>query len=273
MTTSTYKLTHTAEDIDYKLSLLEYGKNLLPYPYYAGGNESDASISSHGALTDYGDGSILVHGAISAGTTQVLLDDTCVLAPGTYTISTNVEDSCFYLKAEVTTESSDTESGECIEYDNITAGYTFLLEKQAHVKTFLVINTETDINVELLTIKPQIERNDKATDWKPYMSTVNNYIDNRFNGIKTKLSTHYYTQKQIDQTVSTLQGQDAATLSAAKEYTDTATMGLPTTDMVTEQVKNIVLGQLTLGYGEDDKVYIFLDGEQIGTGIDVSILL
>ena len=271
---STYKLIHTAEDVDYKLSLLEYGKNLLPYPYYSGNN---ASIESNSVLTDYGDGSILVHGTITASKTEILLDETCILAPGTYTISINttddsmnvIEDNRFYLMAVVTTESNN----ETISYNEITTSCTFTLEEQAHIKTFLVIDAEVDTEIKLLTIKPQIECGDVASNWKPYMSTVNNYIDNRFNGIKTKLSTHYYTQKQIDNTVSALVDQDIAILSAAQEYTDIKTSGIQSTAAIVEQVKNILASQLTLGYGADDKVYIYLNDEQIGTGIDVSILL
>lgn len=168
-----YTLKHTAEELDYKLDLINKNKNLLPYPY-------DADFPAW--LEDVGDGSLLT---IAAGTSARALLNTCVLPAGKYTLSLDITDlaehavnnSCFSLEV--------ISAGDIIAATtNSDSIVTFELGVETAIEVYL--NTTTNVDIDTL-IKPQIEEGTEKTTWVPYMHDIGSYVDERFNSVNAKL--------------------------------------------------------------------------------------
>ena len=163
-----YTLKHTAEELDYKLDLINKNKNLIPYPY---------SAKFPTWLEDVGDGSFLT---IAAGTGTRVLLNTCILPAGKYTVSLDITD---LMEHDVTNSGFSLDvvsAGESIAI----SGTTFELGTETAVEIYL--NTTTNVATDLL-IKPQIEAGEEKTVWVPYMHDIGSYVDERFNSINAKL--------------------------------------------------------------------------------------
>lgn len=199
-----YKLSYAAEEVDHRLSLIDLNKNLLPYPYI-----TDFSTALNNlVLTDIGDGSIMIEGVILANTPEkTVLLNSCLLDVGTYTASISSADSNIFLKVAV----SD------VEY-NITENQTITITEPSLVTAHLVIkNNDSDesIVIQKVTIKPQIEKGDTVTSWKPFMSTINAYVDNRFSSTNHKFDV--LDNKKVDK----IEGKTLSTNDFTDEYKNT----------------------------------------------------
>lgn len=167
-----YTLKHTAEELDYKLDLINKNKNLLPYPY---------KTAFPAWLEDVGDGSLLT---IAVGTSTRTLLNTCVLPAGKYVISIDITDlaeqpvdnSGFSLEVLRAGNTVAVTNG-----DNIT---TFELDTEATIEVYL--NAATNVVTDIL-VKPQIEEGEEKTAWAPYMRDIGSYVDERFNSVNAKL--------------------------------------------------------------------------------------
>lgn len=189
-----YKLKHTAEEIDYKLDLVDKNKNLLPYPY-------DVLFSA--GLEDVGDGSVLTTGIrCEESGSSVLLATRSLPVGKKYIVSltatdlidtTVIEQHGFELKVNFGDTSviakKDTEFMADLDLTAITGD-----EKGEIVITvYLTIPTVFTNNV---LIKPQIEESRVLADgqlqttptaWVPYMKSIGSYVDERFNSTNAKL--------------------------------------------------------------------------------------
>jgi hypothetical protein len=169
----TYKLQHTAEAIDRKLTLIAENKNLLPYPY-------EATLPA--GLTNVGDGSILTSEKLGAYSDTSFLLNHCVLAPGKYTVSIDITTileeptivSGFALKIE--------QEGK--EPITVTDRYVLELSEETTATVSLVVPDDFETG---LVIKPQIEEGEEKTAWVPNMDQIGAYVDRRFNGTNTKI--------------------------------------------------------------------------------------
>ena len=163
-----YTLKHTAEELDYKLDLINKNKNLLPYPY---------SVKFPTWLDDVGDGSFLT---IAAGTGTRVLLNTCILPAGKYTVSIDITDLAEQSVSNSGFSLDVVSAGESLA----TSGNTFELSTETAVEVYL--NTATNVATDLL-IKPQIEEGEEKTAWVPYMHDIGSYVDERFNSVNAKL--------------------------------------------------------------------------------------
>lgn len=170
-----YTLKHTAEELDYKLDLINKNKNLLPYRY-------DTVFPAW--LEDVGDGSLLTTATGTGASADKLFLNTCVLPAGKYTIGIDVTD----IAEQVTYNSGF--SLEVVGADSVIASTnsanstTFELIAETVVEVYL--NVPASFDVDLL-IKPQIEEGTEKTTWVPYMHDIGSYVDERFNSVNAKL--------------------------------------------------------------------------------------
>lgn len=184
-----YVLSHTAESIDRKLSLIAENKNLLPYPY--------AEALPDG-LTNVGDGSILTSERNGAYSNTSFCLNHCPLESGKYTVSLEITD----IKEEPTIVSGfslEVRNGDTVlcstdkTDDNKTYG-TFELTAKTTVVVYLNVPSEQATDAIGLLIKPQIEAQNKVntnpelpTTWVPNMDQIGTYVDRRFNGTNVKI--------------------------------------------------------------------------------------
>lgn len=169
-----YTMIHTAEQIDYKLDLINENKNLLPYPY-----EYDSTLPS--GLEDVGDGSFLTTADIKSSTTVTIKypNTNFSILKGTYTISIEVTDvmgnSSSNLGFSLQINSKEYASGSQLPLSSETIITTVALK----------IPSNTAKN---LVIKPMIRKAEIEDDgWVPYMDKIGSYVDERFNSINAKL--------------------------------------------------------------------------------------
>lgn len=180
---SKYILQHTAEAIDRKLDLIVENKNLLEYPY----NSFPAEF------TDVGDGSILVPARDDNYDYYSTTLASFILPAGTYTLSMTSSDPLTdQLKddfdctiAALRPGTSDVFASATRNCSSEDPDITFTLSEETSVDVVLYTNASppsTDI-----ILRPQLEKGSEITSWAPYMSTVNNYVDERFNGLNAKI--------------------------------------------------------------------------------------
>jgi hypothetical protein len=162
-----YTLQHTAEAIDYKLNLIDKNKNLLPYPY---------KVTFPAGLEDAGDGSVLTTAKVSSSKEVQLAS--YALPAGTYTASIDVTDIIDTTKAVTGFKLKITGA-------SVSSSGQFTLAAETTIQVSLVTPT-SGFDTGLL-IKPQIEEGSEKTAWVPYMDKIGTYVDERFNGINTKL--------------------------------------------------------------------------------------
>jgi hypothetical protein len=167
-----YTLKHTAEELDYKLDLINKNKNLLPYPY---------STAFPTWLEDVGDGSLLT---IAAGISIRALLNTCILPAGKYVISIDIADLADQPVDNSGFSLEIISAGNTIASTNGNNNATFELSTEAAVEVYL--NAATNTAVDLL-VKPQIEEGEEKTAWAPYMRDIGSYVDERFNSVNAKL--------------------------------------------------------------------------------------
>lgn len=188
-----YKLKHTAEEVDYKLDLINKNKNLLPYPY----NTNLVGRDLPAGLDNVGDGSILT--SSKKISEKEFLLNTCTLPVGKgkkYTVSLDVtniveealtDSAGFALKVNIKGEERLANivsykeldlSSEAGDLNPETGIYEIAIE------VWLCVPTTFDIG---LVIKPQIEEGVEKTAWVPYMEAIGTYVDERFNGTNAKI--------------------------------------------------------------------------------------
>lgn len=186
-----YTLLHTAEAIDYKLNLINKNKNLLPYPY-----NTDFLVELENVLENVGDGSILTTDVSTRESRKEILLNTCNLSAGKkYIISldiTNITDEAITNSADfslkVSIAGKDPVSTDSFEVLDLSAE-----TEEASAAVYLIAPTAF---VAGLLIKPQIEEVQvlengqeqvSPTKWVPYMKTIGEYVDERFNSINAKI--------------------------------------------------------------------------------------
>lgn len=173
-----YKLNHTANEIDYKLDLITKNKNLLQYPY-----------TEHLAigLENVGDGSILTTKVTTPANQEVIITN-CTLTTGKkYTISldvTNIADEAitnpgFSLKIVPDgKEPITTNNFIVLDLSSETAVVSI------PIAVYLITPATFDSGI---VIKPQIEEGDTKTAWVPYMKNIGSYVDERFTSTNAKI--------------------------------------------------------------------------------------
>ena len=182
-------LRHTAESIDRKLDLIDENKNLLPYPYVT-------DFTNYDVLEDVGDGSILTKEKIGGTDIEILLKDFQLPAGKKYVISLNITNSTDILENAITVSGCKliikTGNKELATLDSTSGVQRQSLDLsnesgEKAILVYLIVPAGADKG---LLIKPQIE--EYKTDiepgvWAPYMKTIGNYVDERFNNTNAKL--------------------------------------------------------------------------------------
>ena len=174
------KLNHTTEAINHKLDLIDENKNLLPYPY-------EPAIANYDVLEDVGDGSILTREKIDS-TIEILLNHATLQAGKKYVISLNITDILENITAisgcELIILINNVEQCRTTGTDDLD------LSNESDEKAILVYLKIPAGADKGLLIKPQIEEYNEDTEmgvWVPYMKTIGNYVDERFNNTNTKI--------------------------------------------------------------------------------------
>lgn len=207
-----YELRHTAKAIDHKLSLIDENKNLLEYPYGKG----IINWSLPTGLEDVGDGSILT--SATTGKPDYIQLNTCLLpANKSYIISLNITDLIdeqvvtnheFKLEVEIP------EKAELIIIDKDNP-FAIISPSSKELKAIVYLNIPATFEADLV-IKPQIEEakvldngelQNSPSNWVPYMGTVGNYVDERFNSTNAKIKVLANMLKNYTPSSSTSKGE------------------------------------------------------------------
>lgn len=144
------------------LSVTSHGKNLIKYPY------GDTTKTTSGiTFTNNGDGSITINGTASAHTWFNLDYNTTDLIKGaTYTLYSNgsTSTSCkvhfSYFKAD--------DSIVYYAYSSTTPSTFVLPDDYSRSRMYIQVDSGTTLNN--VTIHPQLELGDTATEWTPYQA-------------------------------------------------------------------------------------------------------
>ena len=171
-----YNLSYTAEEVDDKLGIINTSKNLLPYPYIVG------SLAPVNGLTfvDNGDGSITVNGSITnPSTAKTIRLTTLSLPAGTYTASGSSDNTKVFLRVTFGNTSYSIFS---------TATFTVTENTSVAVDLYIEGNSGEVLDIQNITIKPQIEQGDTFTGWEPYIESINSYVYNHFEGLTKKVN-------------------------------------------------------------------------------------
>lgn len=169
----------SAQELRDKLDLIDLNKNLLPYPYITG-------IELPKEIEDVGDGSFLTTNT-TVSEKNIFLTEFTLEKDCKYTVSLDVTDALTNLQK-----------------DYIDHGITFEITYNNDTNSFSSVNSTMGLNTMGVTsykiylkipeglpagllIKLQIEKGDTQTVWVPYMSTLGNYVDERFNSTNAKL--------------------------------------------------------------------------------------
>lgn len=192
MSNTPYELNHTAEAINYKLSLIDKNKNLLPYPYN----------TLPETLIDAGDGSLITTDIIPEN--QVLLN-TCPLSAGKkYIVSLDVRN---FKEEPISDHGVELLiNGDPVDNDNIID----LSDSESSVSVSVAVQIPTSC-VAGYIIRPQIEEagdgQTSSTSWVPYMVTLCDYVDKRFNSVNTKIKILIQRLDEVTAQLSTLTEQ------------------------------------------------------------------
>lgn len=169
-----YKLSFTADEIDKRLSIVNPSRNLLKYPY------STFSQLEGFDITDGGDGSISVNQLSALASGGEIELTTLTLEAGTYKICAN---------------STHNQVGLFIQSDiadlslvNPLFNHTITIDESKTITVYLSIKPNSSL-IKNCVVKPQIEEGDTATEWKPFLSSVDSYVDSRFNNTLKRLET------------------------------------------------------------------------------------
>ena len=163
----------------YKIPIKMRGKNLIKYPY------PDTSKTLNGlTFTDNGDGTVTVNGTATANTNYNIRTTTKSVWEGvepneTYTASLTLDG---YYKGSISFIVNYYPEGSSSYTGWLTAGVgkpatKICPENIAGIRSYLYISSGTV--VENLTIKPQLEKGETATEFEPYIEPIytNIYLD------------------------------------------------------------------------------------------------
>ena len=147
-----------------EITLTTCGKNLIPYPYY----HSDMTV--HGVtISDNGDGSITVNGTATDNVVfyfAVRTTGKMNLPSGEYFVSGCPKNSDLRIDISYTNDSGT--ASELARDSGNGAGFT--MPYSAPLSVGLVLFSGKTYNH--ITVRPQLERGDNATEYKPYSGST-----------------------------------------------------------------------------------------------------
>lgn len=141
------------------ITLSEYGKNLIPYPY------ADTTKTVNGiTFTNNGDGSITIDGTATDNASFVFSNNLPINLSGIYTLSKNVPNVYLYV-AYYKNNSYIGEKGVSGGVTSVLVDLTTIdcdrLRSSVQIKSGTIINN--------LILKPQLELGSTATDYEKYV--------------------------------------------------------------------------------------------------------
>lgn len=145
------------------IKVKQYGKNLLPYPYYTSNGKKQHGIT----ITYLPNQGIIISGTptFTSGVRDIVLAKNLALPTGEYTISGLVEkgsDATYKLYLRITKA-----DGSLVFVNNLTGGSTFTISDGDLVEVDIRVGYEFTGSMKRLF--PQIELGKNATKYEPYI--------------------------------------------------------------------------------------------------------
>jgi len=251
-----YKLKHTAEAIDDKLSLINKNKNLLPYPY----EEEPGGVG----LIDVGDGSFLTNTDFPEAGYEFLLHTVVLPGGRKYKISLDIADFIDEYAMTVNPGFSlivRNKSGADLDLNNEVLDLSAETEETS-ISVFLYVPAGARAN---LIVKPQIEEGEEQTAWVPYMKDIANYVDERFNSTNVKIkaiaeavannagSSEYTGPENIEDGTTTgiqqIQDQESGVTAGYFNFTNKNQQATKHDNSLTGEIEYGATGEFAVAFG------------------------